>query len=246
MAHSKAPGHIENRTTNNVRRKERKTVTTMTNHKTGTLDTMKTPPIVSPQEWEAARQQLLAKEKELTYARDALAAQRRRMPWMAIEKQYSFEGPQGKATLLDLFEGRRQLIIYRAFFEPGVFGWTPDPCGYGPALPGTSSKYNGQTGLSGAGNTYQLAEGRVGPAGRAVYATLNNNQSVPWIWSVVEFNASGAPVNITSPANYQIFPTYYIYVNGILQTADTIQQVSVPTITEPIYQNSQLVPPPSQ
>jgi len=89
---------------------------------------MSTPPIVSQQEWEAARQQLLVKEKELTRARDAMAAQRRRMPWMAIEKDYSFDGPKGKASLLDLFEGRRQLIVYRAFFEPGVFGWPEHAC----------------------------------------------------------------------------------------------------------------------
>jgi predicted dithiol-disulfide oxidoreductase (DUF899 family) len=89
---------------------------------------MTRPPIVSPQEWEAARQQLLVKEKELTRARDGLAAQRRRMPWLAVEKAYVFEGPEGKASLLDLFHGRRQLIIYRAFFEPGVFGWPEHAC----------------------------------------------------------------------------------------------------------------------
>jgi predicted dithiol-disulfide oxidoreductase (DUF899 family) len=89
---------------------------------------MKTPPIVTPREWEAARQQLLVKEKELTRARDALAAQRRRMPWLAMETQYAFDGPEGKASLLDLFDGRRQLIVYRAFFEPGVFGWPDHAC----------------------------------------------------------------------------------------------------------------------
>jgi len=89
---------------------------------------MKTPAIVSQQEWEAARQQLLVKEKALTRSRDALAAERRRMPWMAVEKKYEFEGPQGKVSLLDLFEGRRQLIVYRAFFEPGVFGWPEHAC----------------------------------------------------------------------------------------------------------------------
>ena len=81
---------------------------------------MKTPPIVTPQEWEAARQQLLVKEKEVTRARDALAAERRRMPWVAVEKEYAFDGPEGRASLPGLFEGRRQLIVYRAFFEPGV------------------------------------------------------------------------------------------------------------------------------
>src|SRR5262245_11529809 len=87
-----------------------------------------TPPIVSPQEWETARQQLLVKEKALTHARDALAAERRRMPWLAVDKPYEFEGPAGKVKLVDLFEGRRQLIVYRAFFEPGVYGWPDHAC----------------------------------------------------------------------------------------------------------------------
>jgi predicted dithiol-disulfide oxidoreductase (DUF899 family) len=90
--------------------------------------TMKTPPIVSQQEWEAARQQMLVKEKAFTRSRDALAAERRRMPWMLVEKKYEFDGPKGKVRLLDLFEGRRQLIVYRAFFEPGVFGWPDHAC----------------------------------------------------------------------------------------------------------------------
>jgi predicted dithiol-disulfide oxidoreductase (DUF899 family) len=81
---------------------------------------MNTPPIVSPQEWEAAREELLVKEKELTRARDALAAERRRMPRMAVEKDYRFDGPDGEASLLDLFEGRQQLIVYRAFYGPEV------------------------------------------------------------------------------------------------------------------------------
>src|SRR5215470_13723041 len=83
---------------------------------------MKSAAIVSPPEWERAREQMLVKEKAFTRARDALAAERRRMPWVAVERAYVFEGPEGRASLLDLFEGRRQLIIYRAFFEPGVHG----------------------------------------------------------------------------------------------------------------------------
>src|SRR5881409_4129976 len=86
------------------------------------------PRIVSPQEWEAARQKLLVKEKELTRSRDALAAERRRMPWLAVEKEYEFHGPKGRASMLDLFDGRRQLIVYRAFFEPGVKGWPEHAC----------------------------------------------------------------------------------------------------------------------
>ena len=89
---------------------------------------MRLPPIVSPQEWEAAHEELLMKEKELTHARDALAAERRRMPWMAVEKEYGFVGPDGSVKLLDLFEGRRQLVVYRFFFEPGVEGWPEKGC----------------------------------------------------------------------------------------------------------------------
>jgi predicted dithiol-disulfide oxidoreductase (DUF899 family) len=89
---------------------------------------MNTPPIVSPEEWEAAREELLVKEKELTRARDALAAERRRMPWMAVEKDYRFEGPNGPVSLLDLFEGRRQLIVYRFFYDPDVTGWPERGC----------------------------------------------------------------------------------------------------------------------
>lgn len=89
---------------------------------------MKTPPVVSAQEWAAARGELLIKEKELTRARDALAASRRRMPWLAVDKPYEFVGPAGPASLADLFDGRRQLIVYRAFFDPDVHGWPDHAC----------------------------------------------------------------------------------------------------------------------
>jgi predicted dithiol-disulfide oxidoreductase (DUF899 family) len=89
---------------------------------------MNPPAIVSAEEWDAARAQLLVKEKALTRARDALAAERRRMPWLAVNQDYSFDGPQGRKNLTDLFDGRRQLIVYRAFFEPGVDGWPDHGC----------------------------------------------------------------------------------------------------------------------
>ena len=89
---------------------------------------MNAPPVVSPGEWETARQQLLVKEKAATRARDAIAAERRRMPWMKVEKNYTFDSPKGKVSLLDVFEGRRQLVIYRSFFEPGVYGWPEHAC----------------------------------------------------------------------------------------------------------------------
>jgi predicted dithiol-disulfide oxidoreductase (DUF899 family) len=85
-------------------------------------------PVVSPSEWEDARRALLVKEKELTRARDALAAERRRMPRTAVEKSYTFDSPNGPVGLLDLFEGRRQLVIYRFFFEEGVGTWPDGGC----------------------------------------------------------------------------------------------------------------------
>ncbi|HYY74432.1 MAG TPA: DUF899 family protein, partial [Solirubrobacterales bacterium] len=73
---------------------------------------MNLPRVVSEAEWQAARDKMLVKEKQATRARDALAAERRRLPMVRIDKDYVFDGPEGKASLLDLFEGRRQLIIY--------------------------------------------------------------------------------------------------------------------------------------
>lgn len=73
---------------------------------------MSLPNVVSREEWLAARKELLVKEKELTRARDALNAERRRLPMVRIDEDYVFEGPEGKAGLLDLFDDRRQLIVY--------------------------------------------------------------------------------------------------------------------------------------
>ena len=83
---------------------------------------MDAPPIVSPAEWIAAREKLLEKEKAHMRAGDALAAERRRMPWMAVEKDYRFEGPDGPASLLDLFEGR----THRLSLEPQVMSEAAD------------------------------------------------------------------------------------------------------------------------
>ncbi|MCI0619079.1 thioredoxin family protein [bacterium] len=75
--------------------------------------------VVSKQEWLAARKDFLAKEKEFTRLRDELTQERRNLPWVKVEKEYIFDGPNGKETLADLFEGRSQLIIYHFMFGPG-------------------------------------------------------------------------------------------------------------------------------
>ncbi len=79
---------------------------------------MSLPAVVSREEWRKARRQLLAREKEATRQRDALNAERRRLPMVRIDTEYVFEGPEGKATLADLFGGRRQLIVQHVMFGP--------------------------------------------------------------------------------------------------------------------------------
>jgi len=74
--------------------------------------------VVSQDQWLAARQALLAKEKELTKARDQLSAARRELPWVKVDKNYIFDGPAGKQTLSELFDGRSQLVIYHFMFGP--------------------------------------------------------------------------------------------------------------------------------
>ena len=79
---------------------------------------MSLPPVVSPEEWRAARVELLAEEKALTKARDALMTKRRELPMTKVDKNYVFEGPDGEASLTDLFDGRRQLIVGHFMFDP--------------------------------------------------------------------------------------------------------------------------------
>src|SRR5579859_6649213 len=86
------------------------------------------PEIVSEAQWRAAREAFLAKEKAMTRSRDALAAERRRLPMMRIEKDYVFEGPDGQVRLLDLFDGRPQLLLYHFMFAPGAHGWPTAGC----------------------------------------------------------------------------------------------------------------------
>lgn len=85
---------------------------------------MSLPQIVTPAAWQAARDALLLKEKDATRARDALNAERRRLPMVEYRNDYTFGGPDGPATLLDLFEGRRQLIVYHFMLNPG----DTEPC----------------------------------------------------------------------------------------------------------------------
>ena len=92
------------------------------------------PPIAAYDDWLAARKKLLAREKAATRARDALSAERRRLPMVRIEKPYTFTGPDGAATLADLFAGRRQLIVYHFMFDPRWDAGCPGCTGFVNAL----------------------------------------------------------------------------------------------------------------
>jgi predicted dithiol-disulfide oxidoreductase (DUF899 family) len=87
-------------------------------------------PVVAHEEWIAARKQLLAEEKEFTRLRDGLSQRRRDLPWEAVDKEYVFEGPHGRQTLAELFDGRSQLVVYHAMFDPATASpsttWTVD------------------------------------------------------------------------------------------------------------------------
>ena len=89
---------------------------------------IKFPKIVDQAQWKKASDAFLVKEKTATRERNALAAERRRLPMMKIDKKYVFTGPNGKMSLLDLFEGRRQLILYHFMFAPPVGGWPDAGC----------------------------------------------------------------------------------------------------------------------
>jgi predicted dithiol-disulfide oxidoreductase (DUF899 family) len=92
------------------------------------------PPIVSREAWLAARKELLADEKALTRQRDAVNAKRRRLPMVRIDKRYVFDGPTGETKLVDIFEGRRQLIVYHFMFDPAWEDGCPNCTGFVSAL----------------------------------------------------------------------------------------------------------------
>lgn len=99
-----------------------------------TIEQIAHPAIVAQDEWLAARIALLEKEKALTRAQDRLSAERRRLPMVKVDKAYTFDGPAGKRTLLDLFAGRRQLIVYHFMFGPDWDAGCPGCTGYVNAL----------------------------------------------------------------------------------------------------------------
>src|SRR6185295_14188476 len=169
----------------------------------------------------AAREELLVEEKALTHARDALAAKRRRMPRMAVEKDYRFEGPDGPVGLLDLFERRRQLVVYRFFFEPGVAGWPEGGC---PGCSFVADQVAHLAHLNARDTTLVFAS----RASQADIARLKARMgwTIPWYTITDDFDADFG-VNEWHGTNAfirdgdQVFRTYFVNNRGDEQMGST-------------------------
>ena len=190
---------------------------------------MNIPPIVSPQEWEASRQELLVKEKELTRARDAMAAQRRQMPWMVVDKDYRFEGPNGPVSLADLFEGRRQLIVYRAFYAPDVTTYPPGGGAYPQRACVGCSFLADQVAHPAHLNARDTTLAFVSRAPQAQIHGLKERmgwQTIPWYTLTAGFDADFGVdewhgTNAFIRDRDQIFRTYFIHDRGDEQLGST-------------------------
>lgn len=176
---------------------------------------MDMPGIVTPQEWEAARQELLVKEKELVRARDALAAERRRMPRMAVDKDYVFGGQHGPAGLPDLFDCRRQLIVYRFFFQPDVDGWPDRGC------PGCSLLADQVAHLAHL-NARDTTLAFVSRAPQASIERLKKDmgwEDIPWYTLTDDFDADFGVdewhgTNVFLRDGERVFRTYFVHDRG--------------------------------
>ena len=174
--------------------------------------------IVSQREWLAARKALLAKEKEFTKQRDRLSEERRALPWVKIEKSYSFEGPKGRQSLSDLFEGRGQLIVYHFMYGP-EWGEGCMSCSF------WADTFNGAIEHLKARDVTMIA------VSRAPYSTLKAFQkrmgwSFKWVSSLgsdfnYDFHVSFTPEEQEKgPVFYKdkagdIFHTYSTYARGL-------------------------------
>ena len=175
---------------------------------------MSTPPVVPRQDWEAAHERLLVKEEELARARRELAAERCRLPWLAVGGEYVFDGPRGSVRLVDLFEGRRQLLLYRAFLEPGVLGW-PDHVGVGCSM--MADQVAGIAHLNARNTTLAYVSRAPQPEIQQVKARMG--WTMPWYTILDEFDADfgvdqGHGTNAFIRDDEAVYRTYFVNARG--------------------------------
>ena len=187
-----------------------------------TQEKIANPPIVTQEQWLTERSQLLAKEKELTKHHDRVNAERRRLPMVKIEKEYFFEGREGRQSLEELFDGRRQLIVYHFMFDPewdkGCSGCT----GFVDAIGDISMLQERDT-------NFALISRAPLPKLEA-YKTLKG-WSVPWYSSfgsdfnpdfhVTSERGEGQGLSVFFRVGDDVFHTYSTYARGVEALTDS-------------------------
>ncbi|HEX6471079.1 MAG TPA: DUF899 domain-containing protein [Streptosporangiaceae bacterium] len=192
---------------------------------------MNLPKIVSRDEWLTARAELLAEEKALTRARDALSARRRELPMVEVDKEYFFEGPDGKASLLDLFDGRRQLIVYHFMWRWDLDAGCPSCSFLIDSLPHLSHLHAARTSLAAVSrgpwpNLAAFRE-RMGWTGVPFYSsyggdfnydfhvTLDKERgSVEYNYQAVDYEAEMPGASVFLRDGERVFHTYSAYARG--------------------------------
>lgn len=175
---------------------------------------MQSPEIVSRSEWLAANNAIIAKEKAMTRARDALAAERRRKPWELVEKDYIFEGPGGTTNLSGLFEGRRQLIVYHHMLKKD----DPAPC---PGCAMFTDNLGKLVHLNQRDTTLALVARA--PLDQIEALKKRLGWAVPFYSTGAEFNADfdvaggGFGLNVFIMHEGRIYRTYYTTSRGVEQ-----------------------------
>lgn len=167
--------------------------------------------IVSQGDWRRSLDGVRAKEKELTHAHDRLAAERRAAPWVKVDKEYVFEGPAGKASLVDLFDGRRQLIVYHHMLKPA----DPDPCSgcgmVGDQIPHLSHLRERDTSLVFVSRA---------PIAEIEAFKKRMGWLIPWYETADSFNAdfdvtSGFGLNVFYRGGNHVYRTYFTAGRGV-------------------------------
>ena len=186
------------------------------------------PPIVSRDEWLAQRDALLLREKELTRESDRVAAARRRLPMVKLDKEYVFESPRGKRRLLDLFEGKRQLIIYHFMFGPGWEKGCPGCTGFVDAIADLS--------LLGKRDTTFALISRA-PLEKLDAWKQERGWSIPWYSSFgSEFNddfhvsderGEGSGLSVFFQLGDDVYHTYSTYARGVENLVHTYPLLDV-------------------